>query len=168
MSTKKNTKISAFNRKNVQQLADTIYSDEGGRVSFLKLCDGNLRNGKDGGRTLHCAVGELYHQFVEPGVSTPMKTANKLDEKNEAVPHKYDFGISGDDKATIIAINQLVDVAHLKSDTLKNKDKLAQALADCVDVNDSATADRDHVDEYVMRSHDVARVLRKRVLPLLK
>lgn len=61
-------KILPLNKNNLLALAEKIYSDKGGKVTYMKLCKGDLSNGKDGGRTLHCGIGEMYYTFVNHNV----------------------------------------------------------------------------------------------------
>jgi hypothetical protein len=134
-----------FNKKNTQALADLIFSDKMGQISCLKLCGGALSNGKDGGRTLHCAVGEAYYTFV----STDMKKILKGDDPTEDV------------------IKELVQVAHLKNKN--NAVKLHVALQDAVDANDDdGVCGVGSMEELITRSKHVADVFRDKVAPLLK
>lgn len=150
MATKKKTttkevKRLAFNKKNTLALADQIYSEKGGVMNILCLCDGELSNGKVGGRTTHCAVGEAYFNFV----STTM-------------PKK-----SGDGSETDVAVAKLVEVAQLKKDTDENRRKLQSALDNAVSENDDGSSDN-AAGEYAARAYRVAEVFRKEVAPLLK
>jgi hypothetical protein len=135
----------AFNQKNTLALADQIFSDRGGVVSLLKLCHGTLANGKDGGRTTHCAVGEAYFHFVN----------HNLGNVNRA------------EDPTASAIDALVQVSVLKKDTPANRKKLGTALDSAVGANDD-TDEGDDLASFVERSRLVADVFRKKVAPLLK
>lgn len=145
--TKKHKKLQverlAFNKKNTLALADQIFSDRGGVLSVLKLCHGTLANGKDGGRTTHCAVGEAYFNFVNPNLGN----VNRAEDPTEA------------------AINALVDVAQLKKGA--STTKLSNALNEAVGANDDAE-EGDDLASFVERSKHVADVFRKKVAPLLK
>lgn len=138
-------KVLPFNKKNTQGLADLIFSDKMGQISCLKLCGGELSNGKDGGRTLHCAVGEAYYTFV----STDMKKVLKGEDPTKDV------------------IKELVQVAHLKNKD--NASKLRIALQDAVDANDEdGICGVSSLEEFITRSKHVADVFRDKVAPLLK
>ena len=153
---KKTVKVLPFNKQNILNLADTIYSDKFGQLSVLKLCEGNLRNGKDGGRTTHCAVGEAYFTFVNPNMTNILKKKD----------YESDYGLSCEGE-TAVAIDALVKVAVLKKDTEGNREKLAFALDEAVNENDDDTG-VDGIAAYVERSKRVADVFRKQVAPLLK
>jgi hypothetical protein len=146
-----------FTKANALALADSIYTDQDGRVSFLKLCDGTLRNGKDGGRTLHCAVGEAYFTFVNTDMRAVLRTP--LDYTSD-YPSLHEMG------ATAKVIEKLVSKAKLKSDTPANRDRLAAALQDAVVKNDQTFSGE--TSEYEERGRAVSEVFRKRVAPLLK
>lgn len=153
-------KVIPFNKANTLALADAIYTDKGGVVSLLKLCHGELSNGKDGGRTTHCAVGEAYYTFV----STDMRKV--LSSKNED-GGDYEPTHGDTDGPTGAVIDALVNVAVLKSPTPLNKRKLAAALDAAVSENDDVD-DEKTIAVFAERSQKVADVFRKRVAPLLK
>lgn len=169
-------KLPAFNKENAKLFADNIYSDKFGRVTFLKLCDGNLSNGKDGGRTLHCALGEAYFTFVDPLVAKFVKDIEKkfgeylFSDPEDARANGKEYFVSKYEATgtshipTRAVADALVDVAQLKNP--KAKDKLAQALLDTMSENDD-TCGID-VEAALHRSEDVARVWRENVVPLLK
>lgn len=144
--TTKEAKRLAFNKKNTLALADQIYSEKGGVMNIMCLCDGVLSNGKVGGRTTHCAVGEAYFNFVD--VRMPKAT--------------------GDGSETDRAIEKLVEVAQLKKDSEENREKLQHALDEAVSENDDGSSDSNVAGEYAARSYRVAEVFRKKVAPLLK
>jgi hypothetical protein len=154
-STQKNTIV--FNKKNTLALADSIYSDKAGVVTLLKLCEGTLKNGKDGGRTTHCAVGEAYFTFVNPDMSKVVKKKTYVS--------KYDATITADG-ATAAVIDALVEVAVLKKDTEDNRKKLAEALDSAVDENDDAYGS--DISSFAERAERVATAFREQVAPLLK
>jgi hypothetical protein len=136
-----------FNKKNAQAFADMLYSDKGGVITCLKLCDNSLQIGKDGGRTIPCAVGEAYHVFINSSLKNVL---NKVD-------------------ATKFAIDALVDRALLKKNTEDNRERLRDALDDIVNTNDgSSTNCKTDGAEYAARSQQVAEAWRHEVLPLLK
>lgn len=135
----------AFNKKNTLALADRIYSEKGGVITALKLCYGTLANGKEGGRTTHCAVGEAYFTFVNPNLGN----VNRAEDPTNA------------------AIDALVNVAQLKKDTEGNREKLREALDSAVSENDDGDDDNG-AGEYAARSARVAECFRKEVAPLLK
>ena len=145
MTTKK---MPEFNKKNTLALADLIFSDKKGAVSFLKLCNKTLSNGVDGGRTTHCAVGEVYFTFVNHN----MGNVNRVDD-----PEGH-------------AIKALLEVAKLQK--LSNLTKLKSKLNYLVDVNDQDLDDKNNnskvSDVYLTRAENVANVLRKQIAPLLK
>jgi len=138
-------KVIPFTKKNTEALADLIFSDKMGQISCLKLCDGLLSNGKDGGRTLHCAVGEAYFTFV----SKDMKKVLKEDDSTDA------------------AIDALIAVAQLKN---KNgQESLRRALKSAVESNDDSSSNcMTDLGDFVTRSKEVADTFRKQVAPLLK
>jgi hypothetical protein len=168
-------KMPAFNKANAKLFADNIFSDKQGRVSFLKLCDGNLSNGKDGGRTLHCALGEAYFTFVDSNVAKFVKDIEKKFgestddylEEEERFNSKYSIPISGINHIpTLAVVDTLVDVAQLKSNSIKAKKNLAQALLNIMESNDdSCGAD---LADNLQRSKDVADMWLEQVIPLLK
>ncbi len=137
------SKVLPFTKKNVLALADRIFSSKNGEVKVLKLCDGTLSNGKDGKRTLHCAVGELYYNFVTPAMDSIMR------------------GNSDD-----LAVEVLVTKAKLKTNTPQNQTRLTNALNHCISANDRDPGDE--VSDYLERAERVADVLRDEVAPLLK
>lgn len=140
MATKK---MPEFNKKNTLALADLIFSDKKGTISFLKLCSETLSNGVDGGRTTHCAVGEVYYAFVNHN----MTNVNRADNP------------------TANAIEQLLKIAKLKK--VSDKYKLKSKLDYLVNVNDKNGNDTFN-DVYIERAEKVADVLRKQIAPLLK
>ena len=145
-----------FNKENAKRFADTIYLDKNGIVSFLKLCKGTLKNGKDGGRTLRCAVGEAYHTFVNPN----MKRVCSISEYDS----EFSIRVEGE---TAKAIQELVDAAQLKKNDHKHRLDLAQALDACVDSNDTGNGDKG-IGSVAERSEAVAYTWRTSVVPLLK
>lgn len=151
-----------FNKKNTETLANLIYSDKGGIITAMKLCHGELSNGKDGGRTLHCAVGEAYFTFV----SKDMRKVLKCDDSDS----NYESTYNDAEGSTGAAIDALVEVAQLKTPTPGNKRKLGSALEDAVNQNDSAQPDIKNKDSavFIERSEKVAEIFRTRVAPLLK
>ena len=174
--------VAPFNKQNALALADIIFSDKAGVMRTLKLCNGTLSNGKDGGRTLHCAVGEAYFNFVSRDMSTLNKEATALAKKQGHGSKTYcsvhieDSDVVGG--ATALAIDRLVDAAALKSNTKEVKAKLVAILNDAVETNDEANeSDFRNVNlpdkereilSHLTRSMRVAEVFRKKVAPLLK
>lgn len=177
----------SFNKANAKAFADNIYSDRYGRVSFLKLCNGDLSNGKDGGRTLHCALGEAYFTFVDPFVAKFVnglikKFGDDLDDNHASFEDEDGDGPTvdrftskySDDTSsmttshipTLAVVDALVDVAQLRNQKLETKKKLAVALLKTMRVNDD-TCSTDVSDD-LERSKKVAEVWRDEVLPLLK
>jgi len=179
----------SFNRANAKAFAENIYSDRYGRVSFLKLCNGDLSNGKDGGRTLHCALGEAYFTFVDTSVAKFVnglikKFGEDMDDNHAAFEEEADGGdkptvdrftskysddTPGDTTShipTLAVVDALVDVAQLRNQKLETKKKLAAALLHTMSVNDD-TCSTDVSDD-LERSKSVAEVWREEVLPLLK
>lgn len=179
MATKKKksvkvVKMLTFSKANAKLFADNIYSDKQGRVTFLKLCDGELSDGKDGGRTLHCALGEAYFTFVDPNVA---KFVNNITKKfgtelhsneydDEPFNSKYSNNQMNQHIPTLAVVDALVDVAQLKNKDPNVKKQLAQALLDTMESNDDACGV--DIPEVAQRSHDVAKMWRDRVVPLLK
>ncbi len=169
-SKKKATKKSlgqtvAFNKENTLALADTIFSDKGGVVSLLKLCGGDLSNGKDGGRTLHCAVGEAYFQFVSKDMRSVLNAKpSKEDKEDGVVDYQPKYGES--EGPTGATIDALVEAAVLKNPTEANKRKLAVALDSAVETNDDSC--ENELGAFIERSKNVAEVFRKKIAPLLK
>lgn len=134
----------AFNKANTLELADQIFSDKNGQINMLKLCRGTLVNGKEGERTLHCAVGEAYFRFVSQNMA--------------------DLGQPNGSGATRNAINNLVSKALLKDP--KDKIRLIDALNRAVSQNDDTTGDT--LADHIRRATDVASVFRHQVAPLLQ
>lgn len=163
-TTKKAGQTVAFNKKNVLAFADSIFSDKGGMVTLTKLCDGSLSNGKDGGRTLHCAVGEAYFHFVSKDMRSVLKAKGEKNEWGDTEEYSPKYGDS--DGPTGATIDALVDAAHLKNPTETNKRKLARALDNAVSNNDDVCGT--DIGEFAERSKQVAEVFRKEVAPLLK
>lgn len=148
------SKTRKFDKKNALAFAEELYSEKDGEVRFLKLCSGELSNGKAGKRTMHCAVGEAYFKFV----SQDMRQVLSYDLKEK----EYDSELCPQsDGSTAAAIDALVAKAALKLPTKANKRKLTDAIYDCVETNDG-------VDSFSERSEDVAGIWIKRVAPLLK
>jgi hypothetical protein len=173
-------KILPFNKANAKLFADNIFSDNFGRVTFLKLCDGNLSNGKDGGRTLHCALGEAYFTFVNPHVA---KFVNAVEKKHgESLDDNHAFNeegkrwnpkypVSGHVTShipTLAVADALVDAAHLRSKDPNAKNELARALLATMESNDEASACGLDIADNAQRAKDVADMWRSRVVPLLK
>ena len=173
----------SFNKANAKLFADNIFSDMGGRVTFLKLCEGDLSNGKDDGRTLHCALGEAYFTFVDANVAGFVKNIQKKfgeevsytydDEKGTSAAQEgcYQPKYSDEDSScthtgTLAVVDALVEVAELKNSKPETKKKLAEALLDTMQSNDNACGV--DVEEAMNRSKDVADMWRDSVLPLLK
>lgn len=178
--------IVPFNKKNTLALADAIYSDKGGVITLMKLCFGELSNGKDGGRTLHCAVGEAYHAFVNSDVKQVAKDAKKLQKQALATLRKgsgADLESAVDastrytskyatemeaEGATALAVDRLVEVAQLKNSAPASKTKLANALSMAVTENDECGGGACNTEDFLTRAQSVAEVLRNEVAPLLK
>lgn len=180
----KAVKMLPFNKANAKLFADNIFSDKYGRVTFLKLCDGKLSNGKDGGRTLHCALGEAYFTFVDTNVAKFVKDIVKkfgddihhnheLYSEENRFNTKYVETLSGYNGLnytthipTLATVDALVDVAQLRSKDPKVKRQLAQALLDTMKSNDETCGTS--ISEAAERSENVAVLWRERVVPLLK
>jgi hypothetical protein len=165
---KKSTQVSKplpFNKANATAFGQAIYSEEGNSITFTRLCDGALED-RTGNKTVHCAIGEAYFQFVNHN----LKSELKLDDcGNRQYESKYGATAAYDDAATKLAIDSLVDVAALKSDSRASKKRLATALSLCVMSNDDVENDGgDSVAEYLDRARDVQQTWKRRVLPLLK
>lgn len=138
--------VPPLNKKNAALFGDQLYSDKGGVIQCVALCDGSLQNGKVGGRTTHCAVGEVYHVFVNPSLS---RVLNKEDNTNAA-------------------IQAIADVAKRKDASEEGREKLVAALEELVETNDD---DSDYASvgaAYVARAESVQHTWRESVLPLLK
>lgn len=171
-------KMLPFNKANVKLFADNIFSDKQGRVTFLKLCNGELSNGKDGGRTLHCSLGEAYFTFVDPHVAKFVNNVLRKhgedlsenhsfkSEKNRFNPKYSDTGSISNHIPTLAVVDALVDVAQLRNKSESAKKLLAQALLATMDSNDNACGV--NVEDELQRSKSVAEVWRDEVLPLLK
>jgi hypothetical protein len=173
-----------FNKANAKAFADMIYSDNRGAVSFLKLCEGDLSNGKDGGRTLHCALGEAYFTFVHPDVAGFVKQVEKkhgqeidldtFDEAGHVVPNKKSYHSKYISKvtcdcvhtATIATVDALVDKAVTKNASPATKAKLAHALLETMQSNDGACGI--DVETSLIRALEVSECWREKVIPLLK
>lgn len=162
-------KIVPFNKANVLALADSIYSDKGGVISCLKLCSIDLSNGKDGGRTLHCAIGEAYYNFVSADLKPVLKaghhkgTVNKFGKSEVDYQSAYNYFLDSEDIPTRVAIDALIDKAVLKSPTKKNKDYLGVLLASAVDANDSVSDEMSYVERSELVSYcfrQVAKLLK--------
>lgn len=166
---KKSTQVSKplpFNKANATAFGQAIYSEEGNSITFTRLCDGSLED-KNGNKTVHCAVGEAYFQFVNRN----LKPVLDLSKQGANYVSKYDATSPADDPATLSAIDALVDAASLKSDSRASKKRLATALSLCVlsndDDNDDGGRDGD-LTAYLDRARDVQQTWKRRVLPLLK
>lgn len=179
-TTAKVAKVLPFNKANAKLFADNIFSDNFGRVTFLKLCDGSLSNGKDGGRTLHCALGEAYFTFVNPNVAKFVNAVEKkfgetiddyhsLNEEGKQWTPKYPTaGTSTNHIPTLAVADALVDVAQLRSKDPSAKNELAQALLATMESNDESDSCGVDVVDNARRAQDVADTWRARVVPLLK
>jgi hypothetical protein len=173
-------KVVPFNKANAKLFADNIFSDNFGRVSFLKLCDGSLSNGKDGGRTLHCALGEAYFTFVDPHVAKFVNAVTRkfgesvddnhsLNEEGKQWNPKYPVGnYTTSHIATLAVADALVDVAQLRSKDPNAKTELARALLATMESNDDSDACGVDVADNAQRAKNVADTWRGRVIPLLK
>lgn len=146
-------KTRKFDKKNAKAFAEELYSVKDGQVKFMMLCDGTLSNGKAGKRTMHCAVGEAYFQFV----SQDMKQVLSFDKSQK----DYVSELCDAEGSTGVAIDALVAKASLKSPTENSKRLLAEAISSCVSVNDGA-------DSFCERSEEVANIWNAEVVPLLK
>lgn len=154
-------KAPVFNKVNAKAFAEMIFSDKGGVVTFLKLCEGSLVNGKEGGRTTHCAIGEAYHMFVNPNV--------KAVEVSSFENYESEYDGVQTDGSTAKAIDSLVAVAQLKN--RQKKAELACALDHCVHSNDDGNCDGDSCSpttDFLNRSEEVASTWLQEVVPLLK
>jgi hypothetical protein len=157
-------KVPVFNKENAKAFADMIFSDKGGVVSFLKLCDGKLVNGKDGGRTTHCAIGEAYHMFVNPDVR---KLEKQTDEGYQSKYSAEFQELMNSEGPTARAIDALVDAAQLKKNV--NKQDFASALDSCVGSNDDCDGDGTcSTTTFFTRAEQVADTWLNEVVPLLK
>lgn len=155
--------VPAFNKKNAQEFAESIFSTKGGLITCVKLCEGSLQEGKDGNRTMHCAIGEAYFTFVNPSLKLVLqKDRNKNDYRS-----KYGASTEG---STGAAIDALVDIASLKKNDDANRCALAKALNSCVYANDNGTLtdSGDDLLTFVERSRNVAQKWTAEVVPLLK
>lgn len=174
-STKKSAqvvKMPAFNKANANLFADNIFSDKHGRVTFLKLCDGELSNGKDGGRTLHCALGEAYFTFVNPSVAKFVNAVEKkhgesLDDSQWRPKYSTEGHVSSH-IPTLAVADALVDVAQLRSKEPSAKNELVRALLATMESNDESGSCGVDVADNAQRAKDVADTWRTRVVPLLK
>jgi hypothetical protein len=137
-----------LNKKNAVKFGDQLYSNKGGIIQCIALCDGTLQNGKVGGRTTHCAVGEVFHVFVNPSLS---RVLNKED-------------------ATDSAIQAIANVAKRRDSSEEGLEILVDALHELVEANDSDGVQRDLRDAatYVERAEEVQRAWRTHIIPLLK
>lgn len=172
--------VQPFNKANAKLFAENIFSDKFGRVTFLKLCAGNLSNGKDGGRTLHCALGEAYFTFIDTNVDKFVKSIEKkfgestddnhhLNSEEDRWNPKYsEPGFGTTHIPTLAVADALVDVAQLRSKDPKAKRELARALLATMDSNDDSDSCGINVVDDAKRAKDVAEVWLERVVPLLK
>lgn len=168
MSKKQSKKVVAtvvstptFNKKNAQAFADFIFSDKHGMITCTKLCRGELQDGKDGKRTMHCAVGEAYFTFVNPSLKQVLAKDNLAEE------YESKYGVSSGG-STAAAIDALVEVANLKNKSDKGKVMFAEALNECVSSNDDDELNNDEVLVYMERAREVAETWTNSVVPLLK
>lgn len=153
----------AFNKKNAQAFGDFIFSNKHGVISCTKLCDGSLQAGKDGKRTMHCAVGEAFFTFVNPSLRRVLAT-NEYD----SVYNTDERTVVSSEGSTAAAIDALVGVANLKDKSENGKQALAAALDSCVSSNDNGDSNDDDVLDYLQRARDVADTWNTQVVPLLK
>jgi hypothetical protein len=167
MATKKTKKtikstvaMPAFNKKNAQAFGNSIFSDKGGVITCVKLCDGELY-GKEGKHTLHCAVGEAYATFVNHS----LKSVLQKDDEEDCYISKYNAMINSAG-STAAAIDALVEVAKLKNDNIIGRSDLASALDSCMLSNDGA--DGNDTVAYIERACNVAKTWNEEVVPLLK
>lgn len=173
--TKGRSQITPLNKENALEFANLLYSsDKEDGVHFVKLCNGYLVESgkKTNKKKLHCAVGQAYFHFVSTNLRWAPKMDNpKLDlnsglENSKYYTSKWEIGTEG---STAKAIDSLVEVAILKKPTDANKQKLANALRDCVDANDRTYAgDKDSQADYIERAKTVAQIWKDEVVPLLK
>jgi hypothetical protein len=166
---KKSTQVSKplpFNKANATAFGQAIYSEEGNSITFTRLCDGSLED-KNGNKSVHCAVGEAYFQFVNRNLKPVL--ALSADYAGPQYFSKYDATSPADDSATLAAIDALVDTASLKTNTRASKKRLATALSLCVMSNDNDEGGtEDDLTAYLDRARDVQQTWKRRVLPLLK
>lgn len=153
MATKNKTKTKALkmpklNRTNFVKFINKIYSEnKNGSLTLTPLCVGGLKSDK-----IHCAIGEVYFDFVNKNMSSVLN----VDAGYES---KYDSECDSD---TSKAIDCIVDIAKLKRSV--RKEDFANALDEVVAENDS----KSYEDGDVFRSKQVANAFKKHVLPLLK
>jgi len=139
--------VPPLNKKNAEKFGDQLFQMKGGVITCLALCDGELQNGKVGGRTTHCAVGEVYHVFVNPSLSRVLASEDRTDE----------------------AIKAIAAVAKLKNDSEEGRAKMEDALSSLVDTNDSISGeDSSGAGVYAARAEQVQQTWREEVIPLLK
>lgn len=137
--------VPPLDKKHAIEFGNSLFSIKDGVIQCLTLCDGTLQNGKVGGRTTHCAIGEVYHVFVNPLLSKVLHTAN----------------------GTGKAIKAVVEVAKLKDPSVEGQARMADLLNEMVDTNDEHNHDNPHIS-YMLRAEAVQRAWREDVIPLLK
>jgi hypothetical protein len=140
--------VPPLNKTNATKFGDQLYSDKGGLIQCIAMCSGELQNGKVGGRTTHCAVGEVYHVFVNPSLRKVLS-----EEENS-------------EDSTAAAIEAIVQVAKLKDDSDAGREELQIALNGLVGTNDYFNLSGSAA--YVVRAEAVQRTWRESVVPLLK
>lgn len=161
---KNQVQVLPLNKQNALWFANLVYSDHAGMVQFMKLCDGDLSNGKDGSRTLHCAIGEAYFQFVNRNMRSILNKDTVKDDDGYDTDYRSQYHLNYEGN-TAAAIDALVDVAQLKSP--RKKQELAEALEKCVSSNDDGEASCD-VATFMDRAKEVSDTWKKKVIPLLK
>jgi len=55
-------KMPALNKKNLIKFANNLYKETKEKIEYMPLCEGTLAQGN--GEVLHCALGELYEEFI--------------------------------------------------------------------------------------------------------
>lgn len=119
-----------LNKKNLIAFANNLYHDDGKNIEYMPLCHGTLA--KANGEILHCALGELYEEFV----GQVARRAKAGDEDKENFDHKYGVvftipGSKGDYEFG--AIRLLAQNASINKDS---EEDLHDCLNDIPEVND--------------------------------
>ena len=156
-----------LNKKNALLFADHIFGDKDGKISYTKLCSGVLRDGKDGKKRLHCALGEAYVWFIKPEVERDYlkKISRERITKEEGKGGMDgDEGVSSEGTLTNTVAKLIADSAKLKSE---NKyDELLRSLVDLASTNDDSEGE--DAGDYFERARSVAENWTENVVPLLK
>lgn len=129
-----------LNKKNLIKFANNLYKETGEKIEYMPLCEGTLAKGN--GEILHCALGELYEEFVGKVARRATKSEIKDYKGYETNPkdgiiytHDYSFR---DAIVLFKTDEEVVDELTLIANLKRNKAKFRIGLQSIPDINDKS------------------------------